>query len=160
MGDYWWNHRARGGCRTSSSGWCAGPPSPIPPWRRKDAHHEHHNVGPYDLEGTDWDREKQPFLERSIEYLTRNAVPGLADHVKVAEVITPLDYERRLLHPGGAIYGLQEDLSAQVVFRPNSRSRSISGLYLAGASTHPGGGVPVVIGSGIVAADLVDRYGP
>jgi phytoene desaturase len=85
-------------------------------------------------------------------------VPGLADHVKVAELITPLDYERRLLHPAGAIYGLQQDLSAQTVFKPRSKSKSLGGLYLAGASTHPGGGVPLVVGSGMVAADLVEKY--
>ncbi|MEW6553923.1 MAG: NAD(P)/FAD-dependent oxidoreductase [Actinomycetota bacterium] len=115
-------------------------------------------MGPHTLSGTDWDREKQRFLEDSIDYLGRKAVPGLADHVKEAEIITPLDYERRLLHPGGAIYGLQEDLAAQVVFRPRSKSKSVKGLYLAGASTHPGGGVPTTIGSGIIAADLVDQY--
>lgn len=115
-------------------------------------------MAPYALAGSDWEREKQPFLEASIEYLTRKAVPGLAEHVKVAELITPLDYERRLLTPAGAIYGLQEDLAAQTVFRPRSRSKSIAGLFLAGASTHPGGGVPATIGSGIIAADLVEKY--
>ena len=103
-------------------------------------------------------KEKQPFLEGAIDYLTEKAMPDLADHVKVAEVITPLDYERWLLHPGGAIYGLQQDVTNQIVFRPNSRSRSIRGLYLAGASTHPGGGVPTTIGSGVVAAGQVDSY--
>ena len=72
--------------------------------------------------------------------------------------VKTVDYERRLLHPGGAIYGLQEDLAAQTVFRPRSKSKAVGGLYLAGASTHPGGGVPAVIGSGIIAAGLVDRY--
>jgi phytoene desaturase len=161
MNDYWWNRLRRGKLPDEQFGlvcWSThSDPSLAPPGC--------HTVnvilmGAYELAGTDWDREKQPFLERSVEYLARKAVPGLADHVKVAEVITPLDYERRLLHPGGAIYGLQEDLTAQVVFRPNSRSRYIEGLYLAGASTHPGGGVPVVVGSGIVAADLVERCGP
>jgi len=43
-------------------------------------------------------------------------------------------------------------------FRPAARSKSIKGLYLAGNSTHPGGGVPVVIGSGIICANLIDKY--
>ena len=51
----------------------------------------------------------------------------------------------------------QQDLTAQVVFRPSSRSKSISNLYLTGASTHPGGGVPTVMASGIIAANLIDQ---
>jgi phytoene desaturase len=159
MNDYWWNRYAKGMLPREQFGlvcWSTHSDASLAP----EGCHTINVIfmGPYNLSGTDWDREKKGFLEESIAYLSRKAVPGLEDHVKVAEIITPFDYERRLLHPGGAIYGLQQDLAAQIVFRPRSRSRSIEGLYLAGASTHPGGGVPVVIGSGIVAADLVERY--
>jgi phytoene dehydrogenase-like protein len=44
------------------------------------------------------------------------------------------------------------------VFRPSARSRSIENLYLAGSSTHPGGGVPTTVASGIIAADLIGKY--
>ncbi len=40
----------------------------------------------------------------------------------------------------------------------NILSKSIRGLYLAGASTHPGGGVPATIASGAIAARLIERY--
>ena len=114
--------------------------------------------GPYRLEGTDWDREKEAYIEKSIDFVSRTAMPGLKEHVKVAEISTPLDFERRLLHPEGAIYGLQQPTTATLVFRPSAKSKSIKGLYLAGASTHPGGGVPSAVGSGIIAADLIDRH--
>ncbi|MDD3717583.1 MAG: NAD(P)/FAD-dependent oxidoreductase [Actinomycetota bacterium] len=113
--------------------------------------------GPYDLRGTDWDKEKEPCKERAIAFFDK-VIPGLADHVQVAELLTPYDFERRLLYPGGAIYDLELDLTQSATFRPAARSKSIKGLYLAGNSTHPGGGVPVVIGSGIICADLIDRY--
>jgi phytoene dehydrogenase-like protein len=71
---------------------------------------------------------------------------------------SPLDYERRLGLPGGGIYGLQQDITSLAMFRPASKSKSIQGLYLTGASTHPGGGVPTTMGSGIIAADLIARY--
>ena len=90
--------------------------------------------------------------------LSESLIPGLADHVKVMEVVTPKDYERQLLMPEGAFLGLDMDLTASTVFRPAARSRSIKGLYLAGGSTHPGGGVPTVISSGIIAADLMEKY--
>ena len=159
MNDYWWNRYLKGLLPAEQFGFVCwstkSDPSLAPP-----GCHVLNTVfmGPSRLSGTDWDKEKQSFLEGAIDYLSRKVVPGLSDHVKVAEVITPLDYERRLLHPEGAIYGLQEDVTNQTVFRPRSKSKSIEGLYLAGASTHPGGGVPAVVGSGIIAADLVDRY--
>ncbi len=116
--------------------------------------------GPFRLEGTDWDSEKEAYIERSVDFVTMNGLPGLKDHVKVAEISTPLDFERRLLHPAGAIYGLQQETTATTVFRPAARSRSVKGLYLAGASTHPGGGVPSVVASGIIAADLIQENEP
>ena len=159
MNDYWWNRLDKGLLPKEQFGLVC--------WATKSDHslapegcHAINVIfmAPSSLPGSDWDKEKERFLEDSIAYLARKAVPGLSDHVKVAELITPFDYERRLLHPGGAIYGLQEDLVAQTVFRPRSKSKSIGGLYLAGASTHPGGGVPLVIGSGIIASDLVSKY--
>jgi phytoene dehydrogenase-like protein len=112
----------------------------------------------YHLSGTDWDKEKQPFIERTIRSLSKRVVPGLEEHVKVVECSTPLDFERRLLMPEGAIYDIQQDLASETVFRPSARSRSIKGLYLAGNSTHPGGGVPLVVASGLICADLIDKY--
>jgi phytoene desaturase len=114
--------------------------------------------GFYRLSQTDWDQVKPGYVERTLEYFSKFAVPGLADHVEVVECATPLDFERRLLLPEGAIYSLQQDLFALAVFRPAARSKSIRGLYLAGSSTHPGGGVPTTIASGLIAARLIQQY--
>jgi len=115
-------------------------------------------MGPYRLAGTNWDMEKPRFIEQTINFLDGFALPGLAEHVKVVEMSSPVDYERRLRLPGGAIYGLQEDITAQAVFRPAGKSKCIKGLYLTGASTHPGGGVPVSMGSGYIAAEQIEKY--
>ncbi len=159
MDDYWWNRYLKGLPPSKQFGLICWSTKSDPDLAPEGCHVL--NVilmGPAHLAGTDWDKEKEGFLAGAIEFLEAVALPGLSDHVKVAELITPLDYERKLLHPDGAIYGLQEDLVAQTVFRPSSKSRSVKGVYLAGASTHPGGGVPAVIGSGIIAAKLVDQY--
>jgi phytoene desaturase len=114
--------------------------------------------GFYHLEGTDWDAEKPRFVEETLAYLSQGAVPGLDQHVTTVECATPLDFERRLRMPEGAIYALQQDLPAATVFRPSARSKSVQGLYLVGASTHPGGGVPTTIASGLIAANLIEKY--
>ena len=50
------------------------------------------------------------------------------------------------------------DLPNQAMFRPSAKSKSIKGLYLTGASTHPGGGVPLVVASGLICANLIEKY--
>ncbi len=111
--------------------------------------------GPSKLAGQSWDDVRQEFSEQLVEYLSEKIIPGLKDHVKNMTISTPLDFERRLKNPGGAFYCFQQDLSAQTVFRPASKSKSIKGLYLTGASTHPGGGVPTVMASGAIAANQI-----
>ncbi len=113
--------------------------------------------GFYHLKDKNWDDEKPQFIERTINNLSK-VIPGLKDHVVFTDCATPLDFERGLLLPEGAIYCLQQDLAAQAVFRPSAKSKSIEGLYLAGSSTHPGGGVPTTIASGHIAARLIEKY--
>lgn len=113
--------------------------------------------GFYHLKDAHWDVEKPKFIERTINNLSK-VIPGLKEHVVYTDCATPLDFERQLLLPEGAIYCLNQDLPAQAVFRPGAKSKSIEGLYLAGSSTHPGGGVPTTIASGLIAARLIEKY--
>lgn len=116
--------------------------------------------GPYRLKDKNWDELKKDLLKKIINYYSEKYLPGLKDHVKVAEFATPFDFERRLLSPEGAIYALRQDFANASMFRPSAKSKSIQGLYLVGASTHPGGGVPTTICSGMIGADLVMKYQP
>jgi len=158
INDYWRNTVEPGVLPTEPFGlicWStASDPSLAP-----EGHHVLNLIpeGFYHLSGTDWDKEKEAFIDQTITYLDRVAMPGFAQHIKVLDCATPLDYERRLRLPEGAIYALQQDLPAQAMFRPASKSKSIEGLYLTGSSTHPGGGVPSVIGSGVIAAKLIEQ---
>lgn len=116
--------------------------------------------GPYRLKDKNWDEIKKDLMKRIITYYSDRYIPGLKEHVKVAEFATPLDFERRLLSPEGAIYPLRQDFTNASMFRPSAKSKSIRGLYLVGASTHPGGGVPTTMASGMIGADLVMKYDP
>ncbi len=159
MNEYWFGDMRKGLLPRETFGLVCFPtfsdPSMAP-----EGHHVLNIVqsGPYGVREIDWDRDKRAYGERQLERLSKRAIPGLADHVTVMDVLTPRDYERRLLLPEGAILGLDMDLPSSAVFRPAARSKSIRGLYLCGASTHPGGGLPSVTASGIIAADLVGKY--
>jgi phytoene desaturase len=115
-------------------------------------------MGGYSFDGIDWDAEKQRVIDDVIAFLSRDIIPGLGDTVEVALATTPLDFDRHLGVAHGAIYGIEQSLPQQTVFRPANRSKSIAGLYLAGSSTNPGGGVPTTIASGAITAGLVTRY--
>ncbi|MBN1313828.1 MAG: NAD(P)/FAD-dependent oxidoreductase [Anaerolineales bacterium] len=156
---YWWDYVEKGRLMEENIGlicWPTHSDSSLAP----EGHHVLNLIpeGFYHLQGTDWDQEKPHFIERTLEYLSSFAVPDLIDHVKVVECATPLDFERELLLPEGAIYALQQDLPAAAMFRPAARSKSVRGLYLTGSSTHPGGGVPTTIASGFIASNLIERY--
>lgn len=159
MNDAYWNKYRKGYIPDRQFGLICWPTA-TDPSLAPEGHHILNLImmGPYSLKDTNWDEEKPRFIEKTIKFLSDFAIPGLSEHVKVSEMSTPLDYERQLKLPNGAIYGLQEDLPAQAVFRPASRAKFFKGLYLTGASTHPGGGVPTTMGSGLIAAEQIIKY--
>ena len=60
---------------------------------------------------------------------------------------TPQDFHDRLLSLKGAAFGLEPVLLQSAWFRPHNRSEDIHNLFMVGASTHPGAGVPGVLSS-------------
>jgi phytoene desaturase len=58
---------------------------------------------------------------------------------------TPQDFQDRLWSYKGAGFGLEPVLLQSAWFRPHNRSEDVAGLYMVGASTHPGAGVPGVL---------------
>ena len=115
------------------------------------------SAGPYHLKHTTWDELKPGFIDEAATYLDRSMLPGFRGLVQDRDMRTPLDFERELLLPEGAIYGLEMSVPNLGPFRPSWRSPVIRDLYLAGASTNPGGGVPLVMLSGINASACIVR---
>jgi phytoene dehydrogenase-like protein len=100
---------------------------------------------PYKLaDGMEWDRVKEDFADRCIEALARYApnVPGAIEH---RQVLSPLDLERTFGLTGGNIMQGAMTPNQLFCFRPvagwSDHRTPISGLYLCGAASHPGGGV-------------------
>ena len=85
---------------------------------------------------------------------------GLLDNqqIKFEKIMTPLDMYNQYRSNKGSIYGISSNNRMTAFKRPANRSRIIKNLYFAGGSTHPGGGIPLVILSGKHAADLIDYY--
>jgi phytoene desaturase len=95
--------------------------------------------------GTDWATQAEPMRRAIAEVLNRTVLPGFERHISASLVTTPQDFHDRLLSFKGAAFGLEPLLMQSAWFRPHNRSEDVDGLYMVGASTHPGAGVPGVL---------------
>ena len=99
---------------------------------------------PYELAEGGWDDIKESFADRCIELLGRYA-PNLPGAIEHRQVLSPLDLERTFGLTGGNIMQGAMSLHQLFAFRPvpgwADHRTPISGLYLCGAASHPGGGV-------------------
>ncbi|MEM1268275.1 MAG: phytoene desaturase [Pseudomonadota bacterium] len=104
----------------------------------------------------DWSAEAAPFLERMKDMLERDAIPGLRDHITETHVMTPEDFKARYRSPYGAGFSIEPRILQSAWFRPHNRSEEVAGLYLVGAGSHPGAGLPGVVSS----AEVLDKLVP
>jgi phytoene desaturase len=96
---------------------------------------------------------RDAYAERIWDVVERR-FPGVHQRVSWSDTITPHDIARRFTTPGGAIYGTSSNGLRAAFRRPVNRGPR-AGLYLAGGSSHPGGGLPLVAQSGAIAADAI-----
>lgn len=90
-----------------------------------------------------------------LDVLDEHYLPGLSAHLVAEHAIGPEHFRDVLNTPHGAAFSLRPTLFQSGWFRPHNRSRAVDGLYLVGAGTHPGAGVPAVLASAKIAADLI-----
>jgi phytoene desaturase len=95
--------------------------------------------------GTDWRMHGAAYRRAIARRLESTLLPGLSRHVRVSRVMTPLDFQDRLLSYKGAAFGLEPLLLQSAWFRPHNRSEDVPGLFMVGAGTHPGAGIPGVL---------------
>jgi phytoene desaturase len=105
---------------------------------------------------TDWTTEGEKRRQAMMRRLSSTILPGLEDQVVTSSFITPLHFRDDLLSERGAGFGFEPVLTQSAWFRPNNRSEDIDNLYLVGAGTHPGAGLPGVLSS----ARILDKVVP
>ena len=112
---------------------------------------------PHLASGTDWAAAAEPYRRAIAAELGRTILPGLEAALVTSRMMTPQDFHDRLLSHQGAAFGMEPLLTQSAWFRPNNASEDIAGLYLVGAGTHPGAGLPGVLCSAKVLDRLVAR---
>ncbi|MDW8399177.1 MAG: phytoene desaturase family protein [Acetobacteraceae bacterium] len=113
---------------------------------------------PYLRPHHDWSKMFAPYRRKILDKLKRTAgLEDIEERIVVESALTPADIHERYRVLNGAIYGVASHGSFTGAFKPGNRSKHIKGLYLCGGSAHPGPGMPMVMMSGWIAADAMDR---
>ncbi|WP_312239909.1 phytoene desaturase [Pantoea sp.] len=110
------------------------------------------HLGTADL---DWTQEAPRLRERIFDYLEQHYMPGLRQQLVTHRMFTPFDFRDELGAYQGSAFSVEPILTQSAWFRPHNRDERIANLYLVGAGTHPGAGVPGVIGSAKATASLM-----
>ncbi len=115
---------------------------------------------PYLRPHHDW-RKMFPAYRRTIlEKLKHTGgMKDIESRIVFERSLTPQDINDRYHVLDGAIYGLASHGKFLGAFKPGNRSPDLRGLYLAGGAAHPGPGMPMVLMSGWIAADALDKDG-
>ncbi len=103
----------------------------------------------------DWAAQADPYRQAIEQRLSETVLPGLKDEIISSRVTTPVDFQDRYCSFKGAAFSLAPTLTQSAWFRPNNRSEDIKGLYLVGAGTQPGAGLPGVLSSARILDALV-----
>jgi phytoene desaturase len=105
--------------------------------------------------GTDWAREGEPYRQKIESYLSDTVLPGLGEHLAVSRTLSPAGFLSDYLSFRGAAFGFEPVLTQSAYFRPHNASEDVEHLYLVGAGTHPGAGMPGVLSSARVLDSVV-----
>ena len=127
------------------------------PWRRTAAALSNvlspvPHLGKADL---DWETFGPVYRDRILDYLEARLIPNLRQNLVTSRIFTPWDFRDQLNAHQGSAFSLEPVLSQSAYFRTHNREDRIGGLYFVGAGTHPGAGVPGVVGSAKATAGMV-----
>ena len=102
-----------------------------------------------------WAEAAEPYRRTIEAKLNETVLPGLSGSVITSKVFTPQDFQQQYLSTHGAGFGFAPRLLQSAWFRPHNKSEEVRNLFLVGAGTHPGAGVPGVLSSARVLDEVV-----
>ena len=112
---------------------------------------------PYLSENQDWVKWTELYRDKIIDELEERGLQGLRNSVEYISIINPEDFYQKYRSNKGSIYGTSSNSTFSAFVRPRNKLRALKNLYMVGGSTHPGGGIPLVIQSAFNAVTLMER---
>ncbi|MFZ4816739.1 MAG: phytoene desaturase family protein [Phototrophicaceae bacterium] len=102
----------------------------------------------------DWNSQKAHYRQLVLDKLAGYGF-DVRDKIRSEHLLTPIDLERLTGARRGALYGMSSNSRWSAFRRPHNRAEEVRGLYFVGGTTHPGGGVPMVMLSGKAVARMI-----
>ena len=103
----------------------------------------------------DWDEIGPAYADRILAEIERRLIPELRERIVTRFHYTPRDFQTDLNAHLGSAFSLEPILTQSAWFRVHNRDDKIPNLYFVGAGTHPGAGIPGVVGSAKATAGLM-----
>lgn len=103
----------------------------------------------------DWGKVGPKYADRILESLEARVLPGLRQNLATQHFITPQSFKTDLSAYQGSAFSVAPKLTQSAWFRPHNQDPKIPGLYIVGAGTHPGAGLPGVINSAKATTQLI-----
>lgn len=108
------------------------------------------------LEGDiDWNVKSKEYRDRIMNFLEKNYLPDLQKNIIAEHYVDPRYFQNNLNSYLGSAFSLQPVLTQSAWFRPHNKSEDFENLYIVGAGTHPGAGLPGVVSSAKIVDDLI-----
>jgi len=107
------------------------------------------------LQRHDWAKVKDQVRERVLDILEQRILPDLRDHMHVCFDLDPTQFDADYDARWGAGFSIAPIFTQSAYFRFHNRSEDVKNLYMVGAGTHPGAGVPGVLSSAKVVEHLL-----
>lgn len=103
----------------------------------------------------DWETVGPLYRDRILRYLEARHIPNLSRDLVTVRHFTPSDFSTELNAHLGSAFSVEPLLTQSAWFRPHNRDDAIENLFVVGAGTHPGAGIPGVVGSAKATAGLM-----
>ena len=108
--------------------------------------------------GLDWSEQEALYRERTLRVMEqRLGLKDLRQHIEVERALTPLGWKNELSVYEGATFNLAHNLSQMAFWRPRNRFEELGHCYLVGGGTHPGSGLPTILESARISANLISK---
>lgn len=105
--------------------------------------------------GIDWDKQSEDYRQAIEDHLAATIMPDLGDHIATSRVLHPRNFAEDYLAFRGSAFSVEPILPQSAYFRPHNKSEDVDRLFLVGAGTHPGAGVPGVLSTARVLDTIV-----
>ena len=112
---------------------------------------------PYN-ENQNWEKEINNIRKNIIAKINESLKINIENKLVYEETMTPADIERKTRSTKGSIYGISSNTKFAAFLRQQNKSKEYKNLYFCGGSAHPGGGIPLVLLSGKIVSELINKY--